>query len=85
MSDQLLASHRALVKEEYRGLFSSLLWWQQKGRLSGAELSYIYIYIYIHTHICVCMFMLEDNTEVDQRIDFWRSELDSLDSECDVI
>ena len=93
MSDQLLASDWSLVKEEHRGLFSlSLLWWQHKGRLSGAELSlYIYIYIYIYIYVCVCVcvcvcgFILEDNTEVDQRIGFWRSELDSLDSGCDII
>jgi len=38
------------------------------------------IYIYIYVCVCVRVFMLEDNTEVDQKISFWRSELDSLDS-----
>jgi hypothetical protein len=57
VSDQLLAADRALVKEEYRGLFSSLLWWQQKGRLSGSELSYIYIYIYIYTYTYMCVYV----------------------------
>jgi len=36
--------------------------------------------IYIYVCVCVRVFMLEDNTEVDQKISFWRSELDSLDS-----
>jgi len=46
-----------------------------------AELSNVHIYIYIYVCVCVCVFILEDNTEVDQRISSWRSELDSLDTE----
>jgi hypothetical protein len=53
-----------------------------------ADLNNIYIYIYnvcVCVFVCLCVFvfvfMFEDNTEVDQRISSWRSELGSLDSE----